>query len=68
MVERLGRHLSEAELVELPAIIAVENLRSRMNAALGLTAQGLRDRCEPQAAAAAAATAGSAGRSGPGAT
>ena len=35
MVERLGRELSEAELVELTAIVAVENLRSRMNAALG---------------------------------
>jgi alkylhydroperoxidase family enzyme len=43
---RLGRHLSEAQLVELTAIIAVENLRSRVNAALGLTAQGFRDRCE----------------------
>jgi hypothetical protein len=28
----------------------VENLRSRINAALGLTAQGFTDRCEIQAA------------------
>jgi alkylhydroperoxidase family enzyme len=46
LVERLGRHLSEAQLVELTAIVAVENLRSRINSALGLTAQGFKDRCE----------------------
>jgi len=50
MVARLGRHLSEAELVELTAIVAVENLRSRINSALGLTAQGFKDRCEIPAA------------------
>jgi AhpD family alkylhydroperoxidase len=49
MVQRLRSHLSEAELVELTAIIAVENLRSRMNSALGLTAQGFKDRCETAA-------------------
>jgi alkylhydroperoxidase family enzyme len=46
MVARLGRQLSEAQLIELTAIIAVENLRSRINSALGLTAQGFKDRCE----------------------
>jgi AhpD family alkylhydroperoxidase len=46
LTERLGRHLSEAQLVELTGIVAVENLRSRINAALGLTAQGFKDRCE----------------------
>ena len=46
MVARLSTHLSEAELVELTAIVAVENLRSRINSALGLTAQGFKDRCE----------------------
>ena len=51
LVARLGRQLSEAQLVELTAIVAVENLRSRINSALGLTAQGFRDRCEPRAAA-----------------
>ena len=50
MVERLRDHLSEAQLVELTAIVAVENLRSRINAALGLTAQGFRDQCEIPAA------------------
>jgi alkylhydroperoxidase family enzyme len=46
LVERLLARLSQAQLVELTAIVAVENLRSRMNAALGLTAQGFKDRCD----------------------
>jgi AhpD family alkylhydroperoxidase len=50
MVARLREHLSESQLVELTAIVAVENLRSRMNASLGLTAQGFKDRCEIPAA------------------
>ena len=50
MVEALRRHLNEAQLVELTAIIAVENLRSRINSALGLTAQGFTDHDEPPAA------------------
>jgi alkylhydroperoxidase family enzyme len=56
MVRRLRGHLSDAQLVELTAIVAVENLRSRMNAALGLSAQGFKDRCEIPAAATAAAS------------
>ena len=40
MVAALCEHLNEAQLVELTAIIAVENLRSRIDSALGLTAQG----------------------------
>ena len=63
MVERLRDHLSEAQLVELTAIVAVENLRSRINAALGLTAQGFRDQCEIPAAGGAAAVGGAAGAS-----
>jgi len=51
MVARLREHLTEAQLVELTAMVAVENLRSRINAAFGLTAQGFRDRCEPRAQA-----------------
>ena len=50
MVEALRRHLNEAQLVELTAIIAVENLRSRINSALGLTAQGFEDQRELPAA------------------
>jgi alkylhydroperoxidase family enzyme len=59
MVARLREHLTEAELVELTAIVAVENLRSRINSALGLRAQGFKDRCDiPAAGTAVAGTAG----------
>ncbi|MFI1797353.1 carboxymuconolactone decarboxylase family protein [Streptomyces sp. NPDC020379] len=50
LVERLRRHLDDAALVELTSMVAVENLRSRTNAALGLTSQGFKDRCEVRAA------------------
>jgi alkylhydroperoxidase family enzyme len=46
LVAALRAHLSQAQFVELTAIVAVANLRSRTNAALGLTAQGFKDRCE----------------------
>ncbi|MFI1395647.1 carboxymuconolactone decarboxylase family protein [Streptomyces sp. NPDC020681] len=46
LAERLLRTLGEAAFVELTAIVAVENLRSRMNSALGLTSQGFKDHCE----------------------
>jgi alkylhydroperoxidase family enzyme len=62
MVERLSGHLSQAQLVELTAIVAVENLRSRINAALGLTAQGFKDRCEIPAAGGASAVSTGAAR------
>jgi alkylhydroperoxidase family enzyme len=42
----LRRRLNDAQFTELTAIVAVENLRSRINAAFGLTAQGFQDRCE----------------------
>ncbi|NUK11083.1 carboxymuconolactone decarboxylase family protein [Streptomyces lunaelactis] len=55
LAERLVATLGEAAFVELTAMVAVENLRSRMNAALGLTSQGFKDQCEiparPDAAA-----------------
>jgi alkylhydroperoxidase family enzyme len=57
MVAELGRHLSEAQLVELTAIIAVENLRSRINSALGPTTQGFTDRGDPARAGSQAAAA-----------
>jgi alkylhydroperoxidase family enzyme len=63
MTERLRAHLSQAQLVELTAIVAVENLRSRINAALGLTAQGFKDRCEIPAAGGTAGTRAAAGDS-----
>jgi alkylhydroperoxidase family enzyme len=46
MVAALRDHLDDAELVELTMMIAVENVRSRFNSALGLTSQGFKDRCE----------------------
>lgn len=45
-VERLKRDLSDAELVELTALVSLENFRSRTNAALGLTSQGFKEYCE----------------------
>jgi alkylhydroperoxidase family enzyme len=38
--ERLQRHYSEAQIVELTAAIAFENFRSKFNPALGVEAQG----------------------------
>ncbi|MEU3711205.1 carboxymuconolactone decarboxylase family protein [Streptomyces catenulae] len=46
LAARLIGRLGEPAFVELTAIIAVENLRSRMNSAFGLTGQGFSDRCE----------------------
>ncbi len=45
MVAALRRDLGDAALVELTTMVAVENGRSRFNAAMGLTSQGFRDRC-----------------------
>ena len=45
LVERLHRHFSDAEIVELAAWVALENFRSRINAGLGLKSQGFSDRC-----------------------
>jgi alkylhydroperoxidase family enzyme len=46
-VAALRRHgFDDERLVELTMMVAVENLRSRFNAAAGLTGQGFRDRCE----------------------
>ncbi|MEU0371103.1 carboxymuconolactone decarboxylase family protein [Streptomyces sp. NPDC006283] len=46
VAQRLVTTLGEAAFVELTAMVAVENLRSRMNTALGLTSQGFKDHCE----------------------
>jgi alkylhydroperoxidase family enzyme len=46
MVGDLLAELGEPALVELTAVIAVENLRGRNNLALGLTSQGFKDSCE----------------------
>lgn len=39
MVERLRRHLSERQVMELTAYIALENWRARTNSALGIESQ-----------------------------
>jgi len=46
LVERLHEHFDDTELVELAAWVALENLRSRFNAGLGLHSQGFADRCD----------------------
>lgn len=45
LAARLVGHLGEAAFVELTMMVAVENLRSRLNTAFGLTRQGFSDRC-----------------------
>ncbi len=46
LVKKLRVHLDEAQLVELTAIVCLENVRSRFNSAVGLTRQGFKERCE----------------------
>jgi alkylhydroperoxidase family enzyme len=46
MAEALRSDLGNAAFVELTMMVAVENERSRMNSALGLTSQGFKDQCE----------------------
>ncbi|MEU4289475.1 carboxymuconolactone decarboxylase family protein [Kribbella sp. NPDC026596] len=45
-VERLRKDLTDEQLVELTAMVSLENYRSRVNAALGLTSQGFKEYCE----------------------
>jgi alkylhydroperoxidase family enzyme len=46
LAESLRTALGNAAFVELTMMVAVENQRSRLNSALGLTSQGFKDRCE----------------------
>ena len=46
LVKRLLEHLNEGQLVELTMMIGLENLRSRFNAAVGLSGQGFKARCD----------------------
>jgi alkylhydroperoxidase family enzyme len=46
MAEGLRSDLGNEAFVELTMMVAVENERSRMNSALGLTSQGFKDQCE----------------------
>jgi alkylhydroperoxidase family enzyme len=43
---RLRKELGEPAFVELTMMVALENLRSRVNSAFGLTGQGFSDQCE----------------------
>ena len=49
LAEQLRETLGNAAFVELTTMVALENERSRMNSALGLTSQGFKDRCELRA-------------------
>ena len=40
LVDRLKKHYSDAQIVELTAAIAMENFRSKFNPPLGIEAQG----------------------------
>ena len=51
VIERLHRIFADEEIVELAAWVALENLRSRFNAGMGLRSQGFAGRCEVPAAA-----------------
>jgi alkylhydroperoxidase family enzyme len=57
---RLHAFLSDAEMVELAAWVALENFRSRFNAGLGLRSQGFSDQCEIPMSAGASHGSGSA--------
>lgn len=46
LTNALLKYLSMAELVELTTMVAVENLRSRVNSAFGLKGQGFSDQCQ----------------------
>ncbi|OIJ85836.1 carboxymuconolactone decarboxylase family protein [Streptomyces colonosanans] len=46
LAARLVGRLGEPAFVELTAMVAVENLRSRINSALGLTSQGFKESCD----------------------
>ncbi len=48
LVKRLRAHFDEAQLVELTAIVCLENVRSRFNSAVGLPRQGFKERCDVQ--------------------
>lgn len=46
MVAGLRAELSDEQVVELTHLVAVENQRSRVNLAMGLTSQGFKESCE----------------------
>lgn len=46
MVDNLHRQLGSEAMVELTAMISLENMRSRSNSAMGLASQGYADSCQ----------------------
>ena len=46
LAAELRQALGNAAFVELTVMVALENQRSRINSALGLTSQGFKERCE----------------------
>jgi len=52
LVKALRVHLDETQLVELTAMVCLENVRSRFNSAFGITPQGFKELCEVPAKAA----------------
>lgn len=46
MVDELREELTDRQIVELAALVSLENYRSRTNAGLGLSSQGFKDTCE----------------------
>ncbi len=65
LADRLHLHLSDAEIVELAAWVALENYRSRFNAGLGLRSQGFAEQCELPPASRQAELQGSGPSAGP---
>jgi AhpD family alkylhydroperoxidase len=61
LAARLLAELGEAAMVELAAMVALENLRSRVNAAMGLTSQGFSESCAVRPSAGAGVVVGSTG-------
>jgi AhpD family alkylhydroperoxidase len=54
LVTMLLTRLGEPAFVELTVMVGIENLRSRVNSALGLRSQGFADRCEAREGSGAA--------------
>lgn len=46
MVDELREELTDRQIVELAALVSLENYRSRTNAGLGLSSQGFKETCE----------------------
>jgi alkylhydroperoxidase family enzyme len=48
VIETLREYFDDAQIVELAMMVALENLRSRFNAGVGLNSQGFKEECELQ--------------------